>query len=454
MSGVVFDPSRAKVDSAYRTEAMELYKQGKLEISDNDLKWLNQIMGVSKDDNEYQIEDDEPNEQDKVKGQEKEKGQDNTKVVRNKGTDKAHGIVDIAVSGTAMGASAAIGFSAASGLSGASAQMAGLNSMATEIACLTAFAVGTKYEITRPNKDEHKELGTLKKAMETGDIELANSLIKLQESEGEVTVLRDEAEVLGEKTEEDIETKQEELEKKKERIDELKTKAQTEEGLTEEEKAELETLTGEVATLEKEIEDIMGKGTEDAEDKQGEIEEKQSEVDEANDVFNSVLEIANYAETFDEKSMSSATLEAVGQGVNAAMGFTAAAALTFKSPLLSLTPYGQILRGLALAGAGMSTHGTIEQAIFAKDIGDEINVRKNVQANGESAVEEVEGTTEAVEEGIENTQDTIDEIEDMTEDIPTEDPSLVPNPPVSEPEPPEGEDEDKDKDDKKDPSEV
>jgi len=38
MSSVVFDPARAKVDAAYRTEAMDLYKQGRLEISEKDLK--------------------------------------------------------------------------------------------------------------------------------------------------------------------------------------------------------------------------------------------------------------------------------------------------------------------------------------------------------------------------------------------------------------------------------
>jgi len=416
MSSVTFDPARA-ADPAYKAEVIKLYNADQLTFSNkSDEKIFKGLLSTAKDENQYEIEDNEPQQ---------------SKVTRNKGTDKAHGIVDFGVSVGAMGAATAIGLNAASELSGADAQMAGCNSGATEIACITAFAIGTKYEITRPNKDEHEELETLKQSMESGDVEIANALIKLQEAEGEVEVLRTEAEEVKETVDEELQAKIEELEQKKARIEELNTKAQSEDGLTEEEKAELETLTGEVQVLQEEIDEKKGESVDEVGDKQEDIEAQQENVDASEAVFNSVLDVANYAETFDEASKDSATLEAVAQGLNAAMGFGAAAALTFKSPLLSLTPYGQVLRGLALAGAGMSTHGAIEQGVWASDIGDEIDVRKDIQQNAEADIAEVELGTEAVDDSVSVADEIIEDLEgEKPSESPTEQTTETPPAPT------------------------
>ena len=438
MSAVTFDPARA-ADPAYKAEAIKLYNEGKLTFENpNDEKIFKGLLSTAKDENQYEIEDDSP------------------KVERKKGTDENHGKIDLMLSTGAAASATVIGLSAAKNLSGWQAQMAGCNSMATEIACITAFAVGTKYEITRPNKDEHKELELLKQSMETGDVEIANALIKLQEAEGEVEVLRTEAEEIKETVDDELKAKEEELEKKQARIEELNTKAQSEEGLTEEEQAELEALTGEVQTLQDEITEKKADKAEDVEDKQGNIENKQDDVDEAEAVFNSVLDVANYAETFDEASKSSATLEAVAQGVNAAMGFGAAAALTFHSPILFLTPYGQVMRGLALAGAGMSTHGAIEQGVWAKDMGQEIDVRKDIQQKGNDAISEVDASVESVEDGVVATENIVEDLQGEGEEAPPADEPPVVPPTTNQPvEPDEDENGDgKEDDDIKEPPEV
>lgn len=438
---IVFDPNQARVDEAYRTESMNLYKKGELEISEKDLKWLCQVLGESTDGNEYVIEDD-------ITSNEKK----SPKVEHDK-VSKTNGVVDLAISGGAMGSATVIGLNAASGLTGPAAQMAGTNTLATPIACITAFAIGSKYEITRPYKKEHNELETLKEAMETGNLEIANSLINIQSAEEDIETLGNESDEINTNTEEELQTLIEEIEKKQVRIDELNAKSETEEGLTDEEKSELEDLTGEVTELQGKAGELKEKAVSDVEDRKDKIESTQSGIDEANNIFNSVLEVADYAETFDEDTHGATTLESVAQGVNAAMGYAAAANLTFH-PGLILTGYGEVLRGLALAGAGMSTHGTIEQATFAKDIGEEIDVRTITQTDGESGLEEVEVVTKNVEDNIILADDIVKNIAEDGGEVgdgivpangePQVDVPLVPDFP-SEPEP------DKNPFDKKDP---
>ena len=95
------------------------------------------------------------------------------------------------------------------------------------------------------------------------------------------------------------------------------------------------------------------------------------------------------------------------------MGFGAAAALTFHSPMLHLTGYGQIMRGLALVGAGMSTVGVVQQTGYASDIGDEIQVRENLQSDVETSAELAEETTENITATTDNAKELVDDIENI-----------------------------------------
>jgi len=101
------------------------------------------------------------------------------------------------------------------------------------------------------------------------------------------------------------------------------------------------------------------------------------------------------------------------------------------------------MRGLALAGAGMSTHGVIEQGIWASDMGDEIDVRKDIQQKAEVDIEEVELGTVAVDDGVLAADEIIEDLEGKN---PTEELPVVP--PLTEPEG-DGEGDNKDGDDKK-----
>lgn len=404
---VTFDINRAKVDTNYRTEALKLYEQGKLQINDNDLKWLKEVTGTYTDNLKYEIIDEDENKQDDSKKE---------LPVKDNSSSKTHAIVDLGVTTAAMGASTAIGLNAASGLSGWQAQMAGCNSMATEIACITAFAVGTKYMLTKPNKDEHNELMDLQDAMETGNLDVANAAIGVENASENVDELNNEVATLEEDFNDELEAKEKELEEKENRLKELEEKARTEEGLSDDEQAEFDTLPMDIDTLKGEIKNLKDKTSKDVDGKNEDIESEEETIDDANAIFQNVDEIAEYASGYDEDTKTAATVEAVAQGANAAMGFGAAAALTFHSPMLFLTGYGQIMRGLALAGAGMSTYGTVEQVKIASDISEEIDVRSNLHNDIEESVEIADDTTENLESSLATTESISKDMENIDVD--------------------------------------
>lgn len=424
---VVFNPSLAKTDASYRAEALKLYQEGKLEISDSDLKWLKEITAESKDDNQYDIEDDNLPQKDLSK-------------------DKKRTLFNLFGSSAGLAASSAAGLAAGSAVGGGvMGQMAGINA-ASPIACITAFVIGTKYMIQRPNKDLHDELITLQEAMETGNLDTVNAQYQINDAQENITSITDNTNDIQKDANSELEAKQKELEEKQKRLEELRQKSETSEGLTESEKSEFKALGEQIPALKAEIETLQSNTKVIIQDNQDEISGNQEIIEEAKVTFETVDDVAKYAESFDEATLKLTQMEAVAQGVNAALGTAAALSLTFHSPALALTVFGQVYRAMAIAGAGFSAFGMGEQIKFSKDIKEEIDVRNNLQNESSNLNGLTVGAEADLNAGIENGNNIIDELE-TTPNIEVEPSTTPPETPVTPPEteatPPEKDGEEK-----------
>lgn len=388
-------------------------------------QWKADMSDAGKDSNDYEVNIDEgvdettgTKKSDKTDDDKKVDGdskndKSKTKVVRKDEGDL--GAAKTRKTGVLLGgglAAACGGYVLLTGGMGAGVVMIG--SIGLAAAAFTAFTVAMTYLTSNPNKKENEELQTLKQSMLENDVELANAQIKLKEAKGEVEVVREEVEQTEKEADEEIKAKEEELAKKQERIDELNEKAQSEEGLTEEEKSELETLTGEAQALHGELETMREDAAAEVEEGQEEAAGKQEVVEEASGVFESALDVADYAATFDEQTKEAAEVEAQAQTMNAVLGFGTAAAISI-NPLLGLTPAGHVARAMALFGGVTSTVGAIEQNNISKEVAEEIGVRKAVQAQAAHDVEEAEEVKTDVEDTVTVAEETVENLEETNE---------------------------------------
>lgn len=443
------DMNRLTVDKNYAQEVLE--NQGKkyninqavLDTMEETYgarqmaQWKADFAEVAKDKNSYDVEVEDTSlpeeettptkETNKTAPSEEEtvdnKSKINRKVDNNSKRGKATKWLSLGAGIGALGCGAYVGLTM-----GAGAGAVTVGSLGVALAAITAFTVGLAYLMNKPNKDVHEELQTLKKSMLDNDVELANSLIKLQESQGKVEVIKEEIEETQEKTNEEIEAKQKELEEKQARIDELNAKSETEEGLTDEEKAELETLGAEVQVLSDEITALSEEGADDVDGQEEKLNEEQNTQEESADVFKSAKDIADYAATFDEEARDATKEEQTAQQINAALGLGTAAAITF-APILNLTPAGHVARAMALFGGTVSLAGAKEQGDFVDDMSEEIGVRKGIQAQAtedikksdeaqndvDNTVAKAEQTQETLEAAKENAEAATQEVENGSE---------------------------------------
>ena len=434
------DMNRLTVDKNYAQEVLE--NQGKkynvnqavLDTMEETYgarqmaQWKADFAEVAKDKNSYDVEIEDTSlpeeettptkETNKTAPSEEEtvdnKSKINRKVDNNSKRGKATKWLSLGAGIGALGCGAYVGLTM-----GAGAGAVTVGSIGLALAAITAFTVGLAYLMNKPNKDVHEELQTLKKSMLDNDVELANSLIKLQESQGKVEVIKEEIEETQEKTNEEIEAKQKELEEKQARIDELNAKSETEEGLTDEEKAELETLGTEVQVLSDEITALSEEGTDKADGQEEKLNEEQNTQEESAEVFKSAKDVADYAATFDEEARDAAKEEQTAQQVNAALGLGTAAAITF-APILNLTPAGHVARAMALFGGAVSLAGAKEQGDFAEDITEEIGVRKGIQAQTTEDIkksDEAQNDVDNTVAKVEQTQETLEAAKEATQEV-------------------------------------
>ena len=97
---------------------------------------------------------------------------------------------------------------------------------------------------------------------------------------------------------------------------------------------------------------------------------------------------ADYSASFDEATHDLVVTEIVSQSLNVAGGLASAASATASA--LSAGPFGLwalAFAAMGLAGAGMSTHGIVQQSKFLGDVNDAIDVRSELQSTTEFSLE-------------------------------------------------------------------
>ena len=418
MSIVTFDPAR-QTDSAYMAEAVKLYNQGLLEFSNkNDEKIFKGLLETSKDENQYTIQDDTEKNTSSKKSNAPSTGKKvnaAADLTAAAGTFIAGEIIKKTAVNKAMEKSADLCLKNTD----AKKMLARDNSIGQTLECIMAFAVGTKYMASRPNKSEHHELNNLKEVMETGNLELVNGQEQLEESSTTVEDLQTEIEDIADNADKDVEELQKELEEKQARLEELEQKVQNGEKLTEAEKAEYDKLSGddgEISQLQAQVNEIKAKEADEVDEKQEDVESEQETIDEVNDVFNSVSEVADYAETFDTATQTLSVVEALAQTANAVMGTKAGIELLQKHPMLALTTFGKACVAMAFSGAAMSTFGAVEQTKYSVDIGNEISVREDVQKSAAETAENIETESETIDTALETAETVVEGLDEDGED--------------------------------------
>ena len=414
---VTFDITRAQVDAAYRAQAVQAYQNGELEINERDLQWLLEVTGTTTDETVYDIDDDDltlpppednPPEDNPPKGappanNPPEVPEREEKVIPQKDvSNKANEITDMALATTALGL--------ASGL------------VTTTYAAPIIMAIGTKYIIQQPNKDEYDELMILKDAMESGNLKVANAIVDVENSQNNIQTLDNNLEIAKAEIDLEIKQKQIEMEEKQARYQELADKQEAGETLTDEEQEEMKALSDEIETLKTDINTLNEKKIADAEDAKKNIDDEQEVVEEADDVFKTVDDVAKYAESFDEGTKERSVIEVTAQSTNVAAGSIAIGLLSVAASIPIVGGFFAPFLAMAAAGTGMSTLGVGQQSKFIHDINDELEIRNEIQANAS----DLNNVTTDTSKDITTTTINVDETINTP---PPEDPDAGTNPP-------------------------
>ena len=404
---VEFNLQVALQQESYAKKCYQMYCNGEMEISDEDLQalqdqykgkmdnWKPEEVG---DQNEYEIED-EDGEEGGAKG--------NGENLR----------------------------AATTGAAGVALLSTFLNPIGAILACFAAFAEGLMYTIQGPNKAEHEELMNLK------DIML-----------GEQSVIEDESEII-EVTQEEIDAVLEEYEHNKDAImaaikdkteemnelekerEALQQNAESDEGLDEAGQSRLAELNEQIGALGHEIDVLNAALVGLTEETNDEVESGEGELGEAFEITEDAKDAAELAATFDEETRANAEDEAKLQAANAILGAGAAAVVAIQAPI---NPFAVSAAIAGASGAVMSTIGAVEQSSIVEDIGVEIDLRNVIMDQVENLNGDADKGIANADAGLENV--TVDDVE-----LPPE-PEMTPTPNVDpEPDPEEEEKKEEDK---------
>ena len=244
------------------------------------------------------------------------------------------------------------------------------------VAATLAAAVATKYLKEKPNKEQFEAI------MHIQDNELPQGVNSLAEAENNmveateyVAELSEEAEGLNEDANDRMEEDKTLFDSYRNQYIALKEKAESGTSLSVDEKALMEKLAPLMAELGENIETVQEETQTNVEDLYGQIGDMQEAYDESAETIAEVQGMTDYAEGFDESTRTMTTVEAVGQGLNAASAASAVTKLVstnlfgINTPFIALGTYAGIV----------STDAVVEQLNMGKGISNEIEARQNVQ---------------------------------------------------------------------------
>lgn len=411
-------------------EINSIVKQYQSEIS-------NWEANAAEDNNAYEIEDDDWTtaslEGEKVA--EETAGHDGD---RTKANVKS-AVSNIATGATIVATGAHIASTASSfSLFGASGALKMGFGCAPVIACPLALATGILYEALRPNKKEYQALMELEELLKIGQGNLHTSQLQLDSIDNEIVEQGEELEDTQEESQKEVEAKIKLYEAAMPIYLGLLTRAESgQEEFTEEDLNKLNACGELLKILGKEIDVLQKKSVAAVEDSYESMEAKQADFDEQAENIATEEGVADFTESFDQATRSSAILTASVQSANAAMGtiFGAIAlSLAFKGPIID--PLCLALAAMGFAGAGMSTHGVVEQSKFANNIKKEIEIREGTQDLVSETYDYYDGKLTSFDEHLTVVSETELEISDEllalkdfeTADVSTTDPKQEASP--------------------------
>ena len=267
------------------------------------------------------------------------------------------------------------------------------------VGCTIALAVGTLYEVTKPNKDAYLALMDLKDLMDKSDKSIQQDIMALDTLGEEATTKASEAE-------EEEQEKQQALNDKTKLLIlaraveiELQNRMNAGEPISEADyskflisKSQIEQLAIEVSMMSQELGVIR-------EEKRAEINDLNGEYDTKAMNIATAIGQADFAASFDEATRNLAIVEAITQGLNVASG-------GYNAVKAFMTgPWGIAFGVMGLAGAGMSLHGVIEQSTFANHTKDEIGVREKLQTSIGEALKQYDFSVAKQDQSLLNLDD-------------------------------------------------
>ncbi len=281
------------------------------------------------------------------------------------------------------------------------------------VGCTMGLAEGIRYMAEKPNEEQVDAANHLLTN------ELPESMASLSEAQGmmadaseEVTELTEEAESINEDANQKIEEDKTIFDFYKMQYEALKAKKERGEQLTPDEQALMKQLAPMMEDMNEDITSITENTSGQVNDLNDEIGEYQEVFDESAETIAEVEGVTDYAENFDENTRTMCYVEGVAQGINAGMsGYSAFKAGRFAASGGWFTAWAWAFAAMGTAGAAFSTKGASEQMRWAKNVGDEIDVRREVQDIGSQ-------TTDMYDEELDNFAGNIETVEDLELEIP------------------------------------
>ncbi len=340
---------------------------------------------TSQDENKYEIADDDLN---TAKNNAKNTIKDETGYNGKKGKMATRAAVDVGVSafGAVVSSTAwgnGLGQSVAQ-IGKTSCNPTGKTSASFVIAAPLALAVATTYMAKKPNKDAKEACDELQNSMTDAQASLASAQGDMEDYASNVEELTDEATAQNEDANASIEDDKTEFDMYKASYDALMEKVNSGETLTEDEQNLLKELVPLMQKLGVSIQDTSDEATDIVGTLHEEIGTYQEGYDDAAATMAEVEGVTDYAEGFDSATRTMCYVEAAAQGLNAASGTQAAikatSVATSGSWAFGATAWAWAFAAMGYAGAAMSGVGTAQQIKWAKDVGTEIDMRKETQS--------------------------------------------------------------------------
>lgn len=290
-----------------------------------------------------------------------------------------------------------------------------------------ALATGIAYTANKPNKEQKEACDEMQNVMNDSQAALEQTQAEMADADDAHVEMAEEAQATTEDGNDEIEDKKTTLDLYKAQYDALMEKAKSGQPLSEDEKSFLK----EVVPLMQELGGGINDTAETVHDDVSDIYEEMS--DNADEVFNAASETmgevegaTDYAESFDGATRTMCIVEGVAQGLNVVTGGKAAFDATkFAMSGGWFTAWAYAFAGMGAAGAAMSTKGVAEQSNWAREVGDEIDLREATQDLNSTTSEVFDERVDDFDGYMSGIEDlTIEMPKDLEEEIPTEEVQL------------------------------